>query len=111
MKEEIKKRLWPALSIVSLVTFLNLVFFMFLEIKVSWIVTTIFVLVSVLIIPSFFLFLELIGLRRILWDFWKSFPEGIHKCISVICFCWIAILTLKALIPFIKNKYYESSKE
>jgi hypothetical protein len=103
------KYIWPAGSISLIYAFFNIIFFIFLTLKFD------FISYSVLVITNIFLtvvlcFLELSGCGKSIWKLWVSIPSIFHKLICLVCLGWISYIVPKALMPAIKEDYYEGNQ-
>ncbi len=100
----LRENFWSALSITLLVSFFNLSLFIFLSFEESFLIYAAIVILNFVIFSVIF-FLGVMGVNKILWKFWQSFPVSIHKIICIICLIWISLLSLKGLVPAIKKEY------
>lgn len=58
--------------------------------------------------PSVFLFFQLSDYGKLVWKFWVSFPDIVHKSICMISLIWIfwsVVLSKKAILLALKKDY------
>jgi len=101
----IKKDFWPALSSNSVYLFTILAVFLIIELEISYYSHILAIVISLLAVFCKGLF------DKLFWNFWKDLPEITHKVISIVCLSWFCYLISKALIPLIKEKYVDKSKD
>lgn len=109
MEEENKLlKYWPIFSIALLIAFINLSSTVFLLVFNPNFHIHIVICIFGIFSTPIAIFLELSGIRSILWSKWKLLPIRIHKIICGICAFWIVLLLLTAFIPAM-NKAYEKN--
>jgi hypothetical protein len=107
IKKEVKRKIWPALSVVFLYLYINLYFTILVALKPNFNIVFFIIIVNSAVMASYF-FLELLDIREKIWEKflvkWKSLPTIIHILICGICFFWIFFLLFKAF-PAMKKSY------
>lgn len=96
--------IWPALSITSIYFFINLSCFLIISLKSNFYAYTITSSLNLIVLPTVFVFFGISGLNKYLWKLWTSFPNYIHKIMTMILL-FIMIPIIRVTPAVIKDNY------
>lgn len=99
------KNHWSLISYCSILIFTNITIFVVLNTKLNFPLYAAVVIIPIVFWPSFKYILDNTGYGKKIKKIYSSFPNLVHKGITLFCLFWSGYFILKVIIPTLKKNY------